>query len=161
MFLWFSVLAWGVGLGAKLFDLLVLATAWGASPPGSLALYPYGPHWPVNPGDFFQPLSGFLLVASLGALIAGWKAGENYRNWLAVPVVALTIVWIFTPTIFWPMINTIYAVWKGRLAMSAAEQVQLVRHWIIADSLRVLAIAAGFISAIRSISVPYPRRSLP
>ena len=157
-FLWVSVLAWGVRLGAKLFDLLVLASAWGASPPSSLALYPYGTHWPVNPGDFFQPLSVLLLVASLGALIAGWTTGGSYRNWLAAPVVAFTVIWIFTPTIFWPMISTLYAVWRGRLAMSEAEQIQLVHRSIIADSLRVFAIAAGFVSAIRSISVPYPRQ---
>jgi hypothetical protein len=155
-FLWVSVLAWGVGFGAKLFDLLVLASAWGASPPSSLVLYPYGIHWPINPGDFFQPLSGLLLVASLGALIAGWKTRGSYRNWLAAPVIALSIIWIVTPTVFWPMINAFYAVWRGRLVMSEIEQVHLVHRWIVADSLRVFAILVGFISAIRSISVPYP-----
>lgn len=154
-FLWVSVLAWGVGLGAKLFDLLVLASAWGAKPPSSLALYPYGPNWPVNPGVFFQPLSGLLLVVSSGALIAGWKTGRSYRIWLALPVIALAIIWIITPTLFWPMINTLYAVWRGRLAMSEAEQVQLVHRWMIADSFRVIAIATGFVSATRSLSVPY------
>jgi hypothetical protein len=84
-FLWFSALAWGVGLGAKLFDLLVLASAWGASPPSSLALYPYGVHWPINPGSFFQPLSGLLLVGGLGTLIAGWKTHGSDRAWLATP----------------------------------------------------------------------------
>ena len=54
-FLWFSVLCWGIGLGAKLFDLIVVAAAWGAAPPASLALMPYGPRYPINPGDFFQP----------------------------------------------------------------------------------------------------------
>jgi hypothetical protein len=155
-FLWFSVLAWGVGLGAKLFDLLVLASAWGASPPSSLALYPYGVHWPINPGSFFQPLSGLLLVASLGTLIAGWKTHGSYRAWLATPVIAFTMIWIATPTIFWPMINALYAIWKGRIALSEAEQIQLVHRWIIADCFRVLAIAVGFVSAVRSISTPYP-----
>jgi len=56
-FLWMSVLGWGLGLGGKLFDLLVVAGAWSASPPASLALLPYGPRYPMNPGDFFQPLS--------------------------------------------------------------------------------------------------------
>jgi hypothetical protein len=159
-FLWVSVAAWGVALGAKLFDLLVLSSAWGSSPPSSLALYPYGVHWPVNPGNFFQPVSGLLLVASLGALIAGWKTRGSYRNWLAAPVIALTIIWIVTPTVFWPMINALYAVWRGRLAMSDEEQIALVRRWMMADSLRVLVIAVGFVSAIRSISVPYPSRPI-
>ena len=37
-FLWFSVLGWGIGLGAKLFDLIVVARAWGDAPPTSLTL---------------------------------------------------------------------------------------------------------------------------
>jgi len=45
LFLWISVLGWGIGLGAKLFDLLVLAGAWSAAPPASLAFLPYGSHW--------------------------------------------------------------------------------------------------------------------
>ena len=32
-FLWASVLGWGIGLGGKLFDLIVVAGAWSASPP--------------------------------------------------------------------------------------------------------------------------------
>ena len=56
-FLWVSVIGWGIGFGAKLFDLIIVAGAWGASPPTSLALMPYGPRYPMNPGDFFQPLS--------------------------------------------------------------------------------------------------------
>src|SRR3979409_1230931 len=54
-FLWFSVLGWGIGLGPKLFDLSVVARAWGDAPPTSLTLMPYGRRYPMNPGDFFQP----------------------------------------------------------------------------------------------------------
>ena len=61
VFLWFSVFGWGIGLGAKLFDLIVVASAWGAAPPASLSLMPYGPHYPLNPGDFFQPLSALMV----------------------------------------------------------------------------------------------------
>jgi hypothetical protein len=57
VFLWISVLSSGIGLGGKLFDLMVLAGAWSAAPPASLAFLPYGPHFPMNPGNFFQPLS--------------------------------------------------------------------------------------------------------
>ena len=57
VFLWMSVLGWGIGLGAKLFDLVVLASAWGAAPPTSLSLMPYGPNFPTDPGEFFQPLT--------------------------------------------------------------------------------------------------------
>jgi hypothetical protein len=161
VFLWLSVLGWGFGAGAKLFDLLVLAGAWGAAPPSSLSLHPYGQHWPINPGDFFQPLSAVLLISSAGALISGWKTRGAYRAWLAAPVVALVIIWIFTPTVFWPMISELYAVGRGRLTMSDVEVAKLVHRWMVADALRVLVITAAFVCAIRSISMPYPRRDRP
>ena len=63
------MIGWGVGFGAKLFDLLVVAGAWSASPPASLALLPYGPRFPMNPGDFFQPLSIVMAVSVVAALI--------------------------------------------------------------------------------------------
>ncbi|MDQ2835333.1 MAG: hypothetical protein M3Y50_16640 [Acidobacteriota bacterium] len=109
-FLWVSVLSWGVGLGAKLFDLLVLAGAWAATPPASLALYPYGHSWPLNPGTFFQPLSVLILLGSIGALASGWKTPFTYRLWLLIPLGAFLVIWVATPTIFWPIINDLYGI---------------------------------------------------
>jgi hypothetical protein len=158
IFLWISALSWGVGAGAKLFDLLVLAGAWGASPPASLALYPYGHSWPYNPGTFFQPLSAVLLVASLGALICGWQTRWKYRIWLWSPVIAFILIWITTPTVFWPMINEIYGIAHGKIVRSDLEVTELVHRWIIADWLRVAVIAVGFVSSVRAISTPYTHK---
>ena len=157
IFLWISVLGWGIGLGAKLFDLLVVAGAWSAAPPASFALLPYGPHFPMNPGDFFQPLSALMVVGILGALISGWKTPLEYRIWLWVPVIAFLIIWVFTPTVFWPMIRELYGAGSGRVVRSEAELILLVRRWMIWDWLRVAMIAVGFVSSIRAISMPYPR----
>src|SRR5216684_6958893 len=89
MLLWISVLAWGILLGGKLFDLLVLAGAWSASPPDSLSLLPYGPRFPVDTGEFFIPSSAALLVASFGALISGWQTPRRFRVLLLVPTVLI------------------------------------------------------------------------
>jgi len=156
-FLWLSVIGWGIGLGAKLFDLLVLAGAWSAAPPASFALLPYGPRWPMDPGDFFQPLSALMAVGMLGALISGWKTRFEYRVWLWLPVIIFLVLWIFTPTVFWPMIRELYGVASGKLIRSDAELIHLVRRWIIGDWMRVAGIAVGFVSSIQAISMPYPR----
>jgi len=156
-FLWVSVLGWGIGLGAKLFDLIVVARAWGAAPPASLALMPYGPHYPLNPGDFFQPLSALMVVGILGALISGWKTPLQYRVWLWVPAITFVIIWIFTPAVFWPMIRELYGAGSGKIVRSDAELRLLVRRWMIWDWLRVAVIATGFVSLVRAISVPFPR----
>ena len=156
-FLWLAVLGWGIGLGAKLFDLIVVASAWGAAPPTSLALMPYGPHYPLNLGDFFQPLSALMVVGILGALIGGWKTPHEYRVWLWVPVITFVIIWIFTPTVFWPMIRELYGAGSGKIVKSDTELILLVRRWMIWDWLRVAVIATGFFSLVRAISIPFPR----
>jgi hypothetical protein len=143
-------------LGAKIFDLIVVAGAWGASPPESLKLMPYGPRYPMNPGDFFQPLSALLLVGVLGALIAGWKTPFSYRLWLWMPVLMFILVWIFTPTVFWPMIRELYGIGTGRIVLSDVDAARLVRKWFICDWLRIVAIVVAFVSSVRAISIPFP-----
>src|SRR4051794_21130591 len=151
IFLWISVFGWGIGLGAKLFDLLVVAGAWSASPPGSFALLPYGPRFPMNPGDFFQPLSMIMVVGIIGALIAGWKTPARLRLWLWMPLISFLVIWAITPTIFWPMIRQLYGIATGKIAASGAEAIQLARHWIIWDWFRVSLITFGLISSVRAL----------
>jgi hypothetical protein len=156
-FLWISVIGWGIGLGGKLFDLLIVAGAWSAAPPASFSLLPYGSRFPLNPGDFFQPLSLPMVVGILGALISGWKTRFEYRVWLWLPVLAFFVIWIFTPTVFWPMIRELYGAASGKIVRSDAELIHLARRWIIWDWFRVAMIAVGFVSSVRAISMPYPR----
>jgi hypothetical protein len=153
-FLWVSIVGWGIGLGAKLFDLLVVARAWGASPPESLALMPYGSRFPMNPGDFFQPLSALMVVGILGALVSGWKTPPNFRVWLWIPVAAFLVIWAITPTIFWPMIRELYGSATGEIAGAKPELVALVSRWYYWDSFRTALIAIGFLSSVKAISMP-------
>lgn len=152
LFLLFSVVTLAIALGGKLFDLIVLANAWGASPPTSFAHLPYGKEFPVDPGAFFQPLSALVLVGILGALISGWKC--SLRFWLLLPVAAFTVIWILTPTAFWPMINQLWSVHKARISMTDIEQIALVRRWFIWDSFRIVLIAICFLSSLRALTGP-------
>jgi hypothetical protein len=153
-FLWASVLGWGIGLGAKLFDLLVVAGAWSASPPESFALLPYGPRFPINPGDFFQPLSAVMALGLLGAVISGWRAPLQIRFRLWLGVIMFLIIWAITPTVFWPMIRELYGSAKGRISHTDAELVQLAHRWIVWDWFRVSLIAVGFIASVQALSLP-------
>lgn len=156
--LWISVFAWGVLLGATLFDLRVLAGAWSASPPESLSLLPYGKRWPVDTGEFFIPSSAALLLASFGALIAGWKTGPRYRALLFVSAATIFAVLVFTVLVFWPMNAALWAVAReSATALKEPEAVRaLVRQWIIFDWLRVGIGVVGYVAAIKAISIPYP-----
>lgn len=121
LFLWISVLACGVGLGAKLFDLLIVAGAWSASPPTSLDLLPYGPRHPLNPGDFFLPTSAVIAVGILGALISGWNTPWKYRSWLLLPAISFLAVWAITPTLFWSINHQLYYGSIGKIPKTDAE----------------------------------------
>lgn len=152
-FLWISVLSCGIGLGAKLFDLVVVAGAWSAAPPASFALLPYGPRYPIDPGDFFIPLSAVIVVGVFGALVAGWRSPRRLRIWLLLPAVTFLITWAVTPTVFWPMINQLYGTATGRLAATDAESIQLARRWVIWDSVRVGLIAVSFVASVRALNL--------
>ena len=156
-FLWISVVGWGIGLGAKLFDLLVLASAWGAAPPASLARMPYGAGYPLDPGDFFQPLSALMALGVVGAVVAGWRIPASYRFWLMVPVLVFVVIWILTPSVFWPMIDELYSAGSGKIVRSTADLRLLVGRWMLWDWLRVALIAAGFLASVRALSVPFPQ----
>lgn len=152
-FLWLSVLGFGIGLGAKLFDLVVVAGAWSASPPASFALLPYGPRYPVDPGDFFIPLSGVIVVGIFGALATGWQSPRRLRIWLLLPAIMFLITWAVTPTVFWPMINQLYGTATGKLATTDAESIQLAQRWVIWDSIRVGLIAVSFVASVRALTL--------
>jgi anthrone oxygenase-like protein len=157
-FLWVSVLAWGIGVGAKLYDLRVVAGAWSAAPPQSLTLLPYGPRFPVDPGKFFIPTSLSTLVSAFGALLSGWKTPFRYRVWLWSSAALILAVWVFTAVAFWPSNAALYAGASAVAsdAQSKAELIRLAHQWVTYDWWRVAMMAAGFVSAVKAISIPVP-----
>jgi hypothetical protein len=161
MFLWISVLAWGLLVGGKLFDLRVLVGAWSAAPPESLSLLPYGPRYPVDTGEYFFPSSVALLVCSIGGLIAGWNTPWRFRILLAVPAIMLFVTLIVTVLWFWPANITLWA--AARVAPNTmadrTEVAELVRQWVMYDWLRVAVGMAGFVCSIRALSIPVPDSS--
>lgn len=158
MFLWISVLAWGILVGGKLFDLRVLVGAWSASPPESLTLLPYGPRFPVDTGDYFFPSSVALLVCSFGGLIAGWNTPSRFRILLVVPAVMLLVTLVFTVLWFWPANAALWAVARGapNAIQDHSEVADLVRRWVQYDWLRVVVGMAGFVCSVRAISISFP-----
>jgi hypothetical protein len=152
------VVAWGVLVGGKLFDLRVLVGAWSASPPESLSLLPYGPRFPVDTGDYFFPSSVALLVCSFGGVIAGWNTPPRFRLLLAIPAVMLLVTLVFTVLWFWPANRALWAVARGapNALKDQAEVLRLVRQWVSYDWLRVAVGFVGFLCSIRAISLPFP-----
>ena len=155
-FLWISVLAWGIGVGAKLFDLRVLAGAWSAMPPESLILLPYGPRFPVDPGQFSMLVSPTILIASVGALVTGWRTVSQYRLWLWCSAALIALVFLLTIVVMWPMNTALYAAAPDSPIGPGGRSdiAELAHRWVAYDWLRVTMMAAGFVCAVRAISRP-------
>jgi len=156
--LWIAVVAWGVLLGGKLFDHVVLVGAWSADVPRSLALLPYGERFPVDTGDYFFPSSVALLVCSLGVFVSGWGTPLRYRLCLFLPPVMLAVILIFTVRWFWPANAELWRVARGaaNAMQDPAEIADLVRRWVAFDRVRIVAGLVAFLLSIRAISVPFP-----
>ncbi|WP_250890208.1 anthrone oxygenase family protein [Sphingobium nicotianae] len=152
-------MAGGPLLGAKLFDLLVLAGAWSANPPQSLAMMPYGKAWPVDTGMFFIPFSAGLLIAGFGALVAGWKTPWRYRWLLCIPSIGILTLLILTVVAFWPMNAALYyhGVGSPRDSITDAQSVAMARLWVQLDWVRVAGATAAFIAALRALTLPWPK----
>jgi hypothetical protein len=157
-FLWLAVLTGGPLLGAKLFDLVVLAGAWSANPPSSLAMMPYGRAWPVDTGVFFIPLSALMLVASFGALISGWRTPWRYRWLLCLPSAGILLLLILTVVEFWPMNAALYyhGIGSPKDTITDAQSVAMTQRWVALDWIRVGGAAAAFVAPLRALTMPWP-----
>ena len=156
--LWLAVLVGGPLLGAKLFDLLVLAGAWSAHPPASLAMMPYGRAWPVDTGLFFISFSALMLLAGFGALVAGWRTPWRYRWLLCLPSVGILALLILTVVAFWPMNAALYyhGIGSPKDRITDAQSIAMARHWVTLDWLRVAGATAAFVAPLRALTLPWP-----
>lgn len=156
--LWISVVAWGVLLGGKLFDHVVLVGAWSADPPASLSLLPYGERYPVDTGDYFFPSSVALLLCSLGLFVSGWGAPLWYRVRLFLPPLMLLVILAFTVLWFWPANAALWSVAQGApdALRDSRDVSELVRRWVAFDRVRIAAGSVAFLLCIWAIGVPFP-----
>jgi hypothetical protein len=163
VFLWLTVVAAGPLVGAKLFDLVVLAGAWSADAPHSLSLMPYGEAWPVDTGVFFIPFSAALLVSAFGALISGWRTPWSYRWLLCIPSLGVLALLILTVAAFWPMNAALWshAIQSPDDVLTDAEAAVMAKRWVQLDWLRVAGGFAAFMAALRALTLPWPSHKPP
>lgn len=162
-FLWLAVLVGGPLLGAKLFDLVVLAGAWSADPPATLAMMPYGREWPVDTGIFFIPFSALMLIAGFGALVAGWRTPWRYRWLLCLPSIGILLLLVLTVVAFWPMNAALYyhAIGSPKDSITDAQSIAMARRWVALDWLRVAGATAAFVAPLRALTLPWPQDMAP
>jgi hypothetical protein len=162
-FLLLAALVAGPLAGAILFDLMVLAGAWSADPPTSLSLLPYGERWPVDTGMFFGPFSALLLIAAFGALAAGWRTPWRYRWLLCVPSIGVLALLVLTVLVFWPMDLMLWwhAIGSPNDKLTDIEAAEMAKNWVRLDWVRFAGGVAGFIAALRALTMPWPAETAP
>lgn len=162
-FLLLAVLVGGPLLGAKLFDLLVLAGAWSSDPPASLAMMPYGKAWPVDTGVFFIPFSACMLIAGFGALIAGWRTPWHYRWLLCLPSIGILLLLILTVVAFWPMNAALYyhGIGSPKDSITDAQSIAMAKQWVMLDWVRVAGAIAAFAAPLWALTKPWPQETAP
>ena len=165
-FLWLAVLVGGPLLGAKLFELIVLAGAWSALPAGSLAMMRYGKAWPVVTGVFFIPFSAAMLIAGFGALVTGWRTPWRYRWLLCLPSIGILLLLILTVVGFWPMNAALYyhGIHSPKDTITDGQSIAMTQRWVALDWLRVAGATAdfvAFVAPLRALTSPWPQDIAP
>jgi hypothetical protein len=157
VFLWLFVIALGIEIGAGLFETLVVLPLWTSAPPESVTAYyqhnAANPQFALNAGGrfwmFATPLVGLLALATL---LSGWRTRPQHRKWrIAGTVLALVVV---VSTFAWFVPNIIRLHSKDVMAMSADEVTSLTKAWVGLNWVRVVLYSAGWLSALRALSVP-------
>jgi len=149
-----SAAAFWVGLGAEVFDLVVIAPLWTAAPPLSvktwaeLALRP-------QPERFFVPFAAVLMLATLLAWLSGLGVRGSRRWWLTLAMLAsLVVVWA----------SAIELGPNERALASAAVRdelslIALAETWLRWSLLRLGALVVGSYAAQRGRLVDVVARS--
>jgi hypothetical protein len=153
--LWYNVLSISVWFGGTIYQMLVIVPLWSASPPESVRAFMQGTQYLRTVLHFFgPPFMALRAIPLLLGLIAGWHL-TTHRVWLLLPVVCMAISVVMTFTYIYPINAVLFEQAGGNL--SAIEIQALARRWIIADRVRLGIMAAGFISLLRALSIPFPR----
>lgn len=157
VFLWLFVIALGIELGAGLYETLVVLPLWAAAPPDSVTAYyqhnAANPQFALNAGGrfwiFFTPLVG---LTSIAALLSGLKTRPEHRKWrVAGTILALIVV---ISTFAWFVPNIIKLTGKDVLTMSADEITGVTNWWVRLNWVRVVVYSAGWLAALRALSIP-------
>ncbi len=157
IFLWLFVIALGIEIGAGLYETLVVMPLWTLAPPDSVNAYyqhnAANPQFALNAGGrfwmFFTPLVGLLAIATL---LSGLRTRPEHRKWRIAGTVLTLIVVMFTFVWFVP--NIIQLTGEGVMAMSSDEVTSLTNWWVRLNWVRAVLYLAGWLTALRALSIP-------
>ena len=152
LFLWYLIFAWGIWLGGTLYQMLVVVPMWSEAPPESLRNFLSGTSYNRTIYNFFgPPFIAARAIPTVIALALAWHR-PKHRVLLAIAVVCLTAVVIFTLFYIYPINSVLFDQAGGNRTPS--EITILVRIWIWSDRIRLCVGAFAFVAILKAFRLP-------
>src|SRR5262245_2204576 len=150
-FLWAAVLFSGTLFGGALYEQLVIQPMWSAAPPQSFE-FMVNRQYPVIQGlTPFYLLTPAMLLATIGAAIAGWRA-RHWRSSLVAAAAAISVV-AFTFAFFIPRLLIFFGANGEGYAgdHETAAITAMARQWVTWNWARILLVLVTFAASINAL----------
>ena len=150
--LWVYVITWSLWCGGMAYELAVITPVWSGNMPQSIIEWNSRPEYAIIPTGFFAPVAVTTIIASLAALFASWKIGQQ-RRVLLISAICAVLTLGFTLIYFFPKNEVIFhARYHG---MSPEEVVSVGRAWLTGSWIRAALMIIGFVTALRAFATQY------
>jgi len=152
--LWLSILSMSIWVGGTIYQMVVIVPLWSGSPPESVVAFFQGTQFNSKLGNFFGPhIMPFRALPVVGVLIAGWNL-RTHRRYFMQMAACMAVGLILTFGYIYPINDVLFTPAVGNY--SAEEVRTAVRHWILADRVRLAIMFIGFLGLLRALSIPFP-----
>src|SRR5687768_2161169 len=147
----------GIELGAAAFTSVVVFPVWTASPEAAIAWTPGNPYH-MEEGDFFMFASPSVMLASIIALIASWRAAPQLRFWLRIASILFIVIFVWSMVYFVPIQDTTL---KGEAGanLPREELASKLRMFASLNYIRIAAIVVSFGCTLHALGLSYQIRN--
>ena len=147
--LWLFVINLGIAFGAGLYEAVIVLPQWKNTPPAT---------W-INTGlRFWVYVSTIpLTLLTLASLILAWQCEEPQRNWWLAAAAVVTLERVATFAYFIP---TMIRLQTDKVLSPAAVRLGL-EHWMLMNHGRHVLSLAGWLLALRALSLSATASPLP
>ncbi|HEX5476120.1 MAG TPA: hypothetical protein VFX12_15790 [Vicinamibacterales bacterium] len=148
--LWVFVVLVGLDLGAGLYETRVVVPLWTAGVPGTLAPgNPYGLIAARAGLHFWAVLSPLVAIATVLALVAGFRAPRPQFTWRLVATILELIVVASTLAYFAPTARRLLMTHGAGL--DAASLTSVVHRWVVLNRVRVAVTAVAWAAGLGAL----------
>ncbi len=147
IFLWISIIAWGLWFGALVYEMNVVIPLWSSNLPQSAIEWNSRPGFRFNPTPFYVPVAITTVLSSLIALLLGWRTGGR-TPWLLISSLSSAVTLAFTLLYFFEKNDVLF---RGEnTGLGGDEITSIANAWIAGNWVRVGIMAVGYFAALRA-----------